>query len=284
MSIDHDETGLPLDAVLERLHADAAAGDPQAAGELGRLLCLLPQDGSLTAWTWLAPEWPAEPWLRAALASRPDDIDAAALLAGLLTQRFETGLQVHDGDPDSAITALQAEATALYSRILGRDPDNATAQAGLAAIQDLLESVDEPTDDLPADTTSVPRYSFYCATWSAYSGSVGWVSLLVATDPREFRWAFDRELRCGLEDDDDPAVFFADAEPAITVYRSGEPARLIWLERHLGRSAERPVEWSEFTLPSLTGDLLPVGHPARVRLSHGREWFAFYGCSVHNDC
>ncbi|GLY72772.1 hypothetical protein [Actinoallomurus iriomotensis] len=271
MSSDHDETELPLDAAFERLHADAAAGDPRAAGELGRLLCLLPQDGSLTAWSWLAPEWPAEPWLRAALASRPDDIDSAALLAGLLTQRFETGLQVHDGDSD---TALQDEATALYSRILGRDPDNATAKAGLAAIQDLLE---------PAGTTPVSGYGFYCATWSAHSGSAGWVSLLVATDPREFRWAFDRQLRCGLDGDDDPAVFFADTEPAITVYRSGEPTRLIRLERHLGRSAERPVEWSEFTLPSLTGDLLPVGHPAQVRLGHGSERLAFYGSSVYND-
>jgi hypothetical protein len=287
MSIDHGGTELPLDAVLERLHADAAAGDSRAAGELGRLLCLLPQDGAVLPWSWAAPEWPAEPWLRAALATRPDDIAAAALLAGLLTQRFETGRQDHDGDPGAAITALQDEATALYSRIMGRDPDNRTAKAGLAAIQDILSSFDEPADDLPAHTTPAPGYSFYCATWSAYSGSAGWVGFLVATDPGEFRWAFDLQLRCGLEDDDDPAALLEDAEPTIAVYSSGEPTTVIRLEPHLGRSAERPVEWAEFTLPPLTGELLPIGHPAPVRLGSGHldgsEHLAFYGSSGYND-
>lgn len=158
--------------MLEPLHADAVAGDPRAAGELGRLLCLLP-DGRLP-WSWLAPESSAETWLRAALASRPDDIDAAALLAGLLTQRFEEAIHERDGDADAATTALQDEATALYAGIMGRDPDNPTAKAGLAAIQDILSCWDDLTDDLPADTAPAPGYSFYCASLSAYSGSTVW--------------------------------------------------------------------------------------------------------------
>jgi hypothetical protein len=77
-------------------------------------------------------------------------------------------------------------------------------------------------------------------------------------------------------------VFFEHAEPTITVYCAGEPAKLIRLESNLGKSAERPVEWAEFILPSLTGELLPVGHPTPVRLSDG-ERLAFYGSSGYND-
>lgn len=155
-----------------------------------------------------------------------------------------------DGNTDAA---LQDEATALYARILGRDPGNATAKAGLAAIQDLLESF-RPTEGRPADITPAPGYSFYRATWSAGSGSSVWSSNLIATDPREFRWALDWELRCVVGDDPGPAVFFDYAdEPAITIFASGEPAMEIQLEPFLARTAERPVEWAEFTLPALTG-------------------------------
>src|SRR4051794_2552294 len=164
------------DEAVNALHADAVAGDPRAARELGRLLCLLPQEELPTRpWDWLAPRWPAEPWLRAVLASWPDDLEAAVLLAGLLTQQVDVLLMTDTARSATLRTAVDArhsEAVELYDRVLRSDAGNATAKAGLTALRTTLDwheasSLGGP----PVEAAPAPGHSFFCFQSSSYSGS-----------------------------------------------------------------------------------------------------------------
>ncbi|MEV6156867.1 hypothetical protein AB0L53_41635 [Nonomuraea sp. NPDC052129] len=65
---------------LESVRGAAQAGDYEAAREYGRLLSLLPAEMEESD-----DEWPCVWWFRVALEGRPEDHEAAVLLAARLT-------------------------------------------------------------------------------------------------------------------------------------------------------------------------------------------------------
>ncbi|MCU4748598.1 hypothetical protein [Streptomyces sp. G-5] len=156
---------------LAALHNEAITGNPEAARELGRLLCLLPDEPDGEAWP--LPHWPGEPWLRAALTARPGDTSAAVLLAGVLAQQIE--LRYVLGDPDSAIARRQGEALHLYRAVLRTDPGHPTARAGLEVLR-------RPATALTSDDT----YSYYRLDGTPPEGGT---ARLITPDPHELRWA-----------------------------------------------------------------------------------------------
>ncbi|WP_190816933.1 hypothetical protein [Saccharopolyspora pogona] len=77
---------MEIEKTVTLLQTVAEAGDPAAARELARLLCLAPPtaDGET-----LEDLWPGERWLRMALAADPDDSTSANPLAASLTQQID---------------------------------------------------------------------------------------------------------------------------------------------------------------------------------------------------
>ncbi|MEV4064351.1 hypothetical protein [Nonomuraea dietziae] len=80
---------------VEALQAAAQDGDAEAARECGRLLSLLP--GAAMAED--EPLWAGEPWLRAAVATRPDDTLARGCR---MTTSVRSSLPADDAGADSS--------------------------------------------------------------------------------------------------------------------------------------------------------------------------------------
>ncbi|MBE1531966.1 hypothetical protein [Actinomadura algeriensis] len=100
----------------------AAGTDPDAARELGHLLLRT---------SWLGDG--AERWLRRAVAARPDDAEAALLLATALATRCGR-IAGTPGRPCGDAGALAAEACGLYRTVLRLDPGSGAAASGLALL------------------------------------------------------------------------------------------------------------------------------------------------------
>ncbi|GAA2369365.1 hypothetical protein [Streptomyces carpaticus] len=156
---------------LAALHNEAVTGNPRAARELGRLLCLLPDGAGGEAWP--LRHWPGEPWLRAALTAWPGDAEAAVLLAGVLAQQIEWSYLL--GDPGSALARRQGEALHLYRSVLRADPEHPAARAGLDALR-------RPATALSGDS----GYSYYRLEATLPDGSA---ARLITADPDELHWA-----------------------------------------------------------------------------------------------
>ncbi|WP_432746660.1 hypothetical protein H7827_18890 [Streptomyces sp. JH002] len=211
---------------LAALHNEAVTGNPEAARELGRLLCLLPDEPDGEAWP--LPHWPGEPWLRAALTARPDDASAAVLLAGVLAQQIERRYVL--GDPDAAIARRQGEALHLYRAVLRTDPHHPTARAGLEVLR-------RPATALTSDDT----YSYYRLDAAFPDGAH--TARLITADPHELRWAARPLLT-------------ADAALSLTLHTPADKPHTLQLPGGL-----LPAD-----LPELPGPALPPGHPVRLTL------------------
>ncbi|MGV9351448.1 hypothetical protein ACWDSD_43465 [Streptomyces spiralis] len=153
---------------INRLRTAAAAGDPDAARELGRLLCMLRSDSLEHL---MNPDfvltWPEERWLRAALHTRPDDRLAASLLAGRLVQQInywkidDDNANAH-GEDERTLARRRDEAHALYAQTLKAVPEDPAARAGMAALNAWADDADMPED---------PPFSYYELTHEMGSGS-----------------------------------------------------------------------------------------------------------------
>ncbi len=110
-----------MDEKVAAVRAAAEAGQPDAARELGRLLCLLSDDAAeeATEFTGLAA-WPAERWLRVALGARPDDLLTAVLLAGLLLVQIDHWQRCDNPEADeSELESPCASTTPTVSAVAG---------------------------------------------------------------------------------------------------------------------------------------------------------------------
>ncbi|MFG3709158.1 hypothetical protein ACGF7U_31130 [Micromonospora sp. NPDC047670] len=233
------------------LREAAEMNDAEAARELGRLMCLVPQDpkarGQVEAFDFDVT-WPAEPWLRAATSARAEDGLAKKLLAGVLIRQiayWQSVDQIGSPDVDGAELAAannrrQAEAERLYSDVLRANPDDRTARAGLNALLEANVIVDDyPTEE---------GFSFYRVENELWSGSVCTLERLVVTDPDELRWACDAWL--GLDPD------WPVGDLTLVVYRHGTETDRISLAEHF----DETMDWSAVTIPPLAGEILPVEH------------------------
>jgi hypothetical protein len=218
--------------------------------ELGRLLSLTvtdpaePGDGDL--------EWPEERWLRAAVAARPDDVEALTLLAGRLAAQVSNwenywannpeGMAA-DGNDESTIERLQAEARDLHARILTAGPP-AHAEPGLDRLAELLDTpYTEPDVMAP--------YSFYALEDEGGGGSMVYTLTVIATDLDEIRWACDQWLTLsegGM------------GELTFSTYVEGAEASRIDLDEHRDGAS---ISWDAVPVPELTGALLPAGLPVK---------------------
>ncbi|BBJ37797.1 hypothetical protein SSPO_005150 [Streptomyces antimycoticus] len=160
------------DETIKRLRAAAAAGGPDAARELGRLLCMLRSDSleHLRNPDFLLT-WPEEQWLRAALRTRPDDRLAAVLLAGRLVQQInywkidDDNANAH-GEDERTLVRRRDEAHALYTQTLQAAPDDPAARAGIATLNAWADDA-----DIPFRTTSS------LSTWDQARSAIPRVSL-----------------------------------------------------------------------------------------------------------
>ncbi|MFD0692127.1 hypothetical protein [Actinomadura fibrosa] len=133
----------------------AAEDDPEAARDLGHLLLQT---------TWLDGGSEAEAWLRRATAARPADVQAAVLLATLLSLQCRQireapwGGGPASGDargPASGGAERRAvEACGLYGTALRLDPGSGAAASGLAL---LLHDVAVAGDGVPSAATAARR-------------------------------------------------------------------------------------------------------------------------------
>lgn len=234
------------DETITGLRTAAVAGDAGAALQLGRLLCLTAADpqgsGDLT--------WPEERWLRAAVAARPDDVEALLTLAGRLAQRIwywksvlETnpGAMAEHGQSEDTIRQLQTEAEELYARIRAAGPSG-HAEPGLDALAVVLGLSDKP----PAEDV----YSFHVLEDEDGSGPMVYRVTVVASGTDEIRWACDAWL---AQSDGG----FSGA-PMLTTYVAGAEAGSIDLGRYIVDGA---VSWDAVAVPELTGPRLPPGLP-----------------------
>lgn len=273
--------------LLTRLHADATAGAPAAARELGRLLNMPPGDPSDTevAECYEGVSWAGEPWLRAALAADPGDATAALLLAGQLVR------QIHE---DSVLGAIDAagpadsrraverriqEAGDLYAQAQLSDPGNRTAAAGL----DLLAQLRAGTAPEPVGGPADSAYGFYLLAMEVYSGSAGSVLRWAAPDLDELCWAFD--VVTPLMQD----FLFLDggSTPPVVLTLSVVDAGRVVHSIDLGESVVHDddtgldrVAWNGLDVPPLQGQPLPVGHFVDVP---GHAYPVHYGFSIHHD-
>ena len=209
------------------LRAAATGGDAEAAGQLGRLYCLLAADPDTGD---PADELsPAEPWLRRCLDARPGDSLAAVLLASRLTGLAALAAE---SDDDEHEAELIAQALELHRRALATDPTNAAARAGLGELDD-----------------DHGGYAYYLVEVDAGNGSILATESLVATDPDELRWAMDMWLEL---------IGHSAGTFEVTTHDGDRPSRSV-LVRHDGERAD----WGTAPLPALTGEPLPPGHPVR---------------------
>jgi hypothetical protein len=244
---------------ITRLRIATAAGDPDAARELGRLLCMLRTDSPVDAMDddFLAT-WPEEPLLRAALRARPDDQLAAVLLAGRLVQQIAFW-QIDDdhamahGEDDDTLARRHDEAHALYASVLKTDPGNAAARAGVATLN-------ARADDTGA-LEEEPPFSYYELIMEAGSGSFSHSEHVVATDPDEVRWACSWLVAPMVAQTVEPP-FGVDLD--LFTYSNGRLGSVVHLGRHF--HADGTLDWDAVEIPPLTGDPLPVGH--RVGIGH----------------
>lgn len=240
------------------LRAAAQDGDAGAAREYGRLLSLLPDVAVVED----EPVWPGEPWLRAAVTSRPDDALARTLLGSLLVTQIALWRTMVDIAPDvdeeeveSANTRRREEAEELLGGVLREAPEAPTPKACLAA---LAETFDE--GDYPEGEDGAFPYDYHLVETELWSGSVCTRLQLVVTDPEELRWACDYWL-----------ANYADLVGTLTLtsYSRGEKVDTVAL---LEGPAET-VDWEAVTIPPLAGAPLPPGHPAP-------HWRTYYGFTV----
>ncbi|MBL1114311.1 hypothetical protein JK364_18200 [Streptomyces sp. 110] len=243
------------DESLIRLRRAAAAGDARAALRLGRLLCLTaadpaePGDGE--------PTWPEEPWLRAAVAAHPDDVEALTLLAGRLAQQisyWEACLDMNPdvmewyGEDESTVERRHVEAEKLYARIRAAGPTR-HAGAGLDELAMLLGVGDKPAAEC--------AYSFYVMEDEAWSGSVRHSATIVASDAAEIRWACDKWFTLSEGG--------IGGEPTLTAWVDGAEVDSTDLGPHL---ADGGVDWDAVAVPELSGSRLPAGLPVPGRGLH----------------
>ncbi|MGV9351220.1 hypothetical protein ACWDSD_42220 [Streptomyces spiralis] len=240
------------DETITRLRSVAAAGDPQAALELGRLLCLTasdpaePGDGN--------PTWPEERWLCAAVEACPDDVEALTLLTGRLAEQisfWEAVRHVNSdfmaacGEDYDTVRRRRIEAEELYARIRAAGPLG-HAEAGLDELAVLLGVSGKPA----ADETV---YSFYVLEDEGWSGSVRHSATIVARDADEIRWACDEWL--ALSEGGFGTL-------TLAAYVDGAEVSSIDLGLHL---ADEVVDWDGVAVPDLSGLRLPAGLPVLGR-------------------
>ena len=142
---------------LESVRGAAQAGDYEAAREYGRLLSLLPAEMEESD-----DEWPCVWWFRVALEGRPEDHEAAVLLAARLTgdanalayayglddeedcgeEDFDDEDFDEEGEDDEEgnlarrnCERMRKEAQRLYEQVLRADPAHPGARSGLAAFE-----------------------------------------------------------------------------------------------------------------------------------------------------
>ncbi|MFI7149629.1 hypothetical protein ACIBO2_32315 [Nonomuraea sp. NPDC050022] len=244
---------------LESVRGAAQAGDYEAAREYGRLLSLLPAEMEESD-----DEWPCVWWFRVALEGRPEDHEAAVLLAARLTGdadalAYAYGLDDEEdcdeeGEDEEGNLArrncerMRKEAQRLYAQVLRADPAHPGARSGLAA----FEGVPFP----------VAPFSHYLVQGEYWSGTAGCREQLVVSDAEELQWACDH--------------WFAEIAGLgayhLSVYASGERLSHASLEP-LVRAADGSLDWSVITIPPLPGEPLPHGHPALLHNGH----IAHYG-------
>ncbi|MEV0390979.1 hypothetical protein [Nonomuraea sp. NPDC050643] len=239
---------------ITRLRAAATGGDPDAARELGRLLCLLRTDSLEVAGDgdFLAT-WPEEPWLRAALRARPDDRLAAVLLAGRLVQqiafwRIDDDHAAEHGEDDRTLARRRDEAQALYARVLEAEPGHSVARAGVAALNAWADD-----DGAPAKE---PSFSYYELDMTAGSGSYVHSERVVATDPDEVRWACSWLVAPMVAEVGEPPY---GVDLHLFTYAGGRCDGIVDLGERF--TADGTLDWDAVEIPPLTGEPLPVGHP-----------------------
>ncbi|MWA04987.1 hypothetical protein F8568_032405 [Actinomadura sp. LD22] len=246
---------------ITRLRAAATAGDPDAARELGRLLCMLRSD-SLERLR--DPEflltWPEEPWLRAALRARPDDRLAAVVLAGRLVQQIaywqlnDDNANAH-GEDEHTLARRRNEAHALYTQVLETAPDDPAARAGIAALHAWTDDT-ASTDALENE----PPFSYYELTLDMGSGSFLHTESVVTTHPDEVRWACPWLLAPVVAAVKEPPF---GVELTLFTYSGGRFDSVVHLHEHL--NADGTLAWDAIEIPPLTGNPLPAGHPVGTR-------------------
>lgn len=243
---------MTIDDDMAALRSAATSGDPDAARDLGRLLCLVPADPADPADSDRGDDTenchPGESWLRRTLAARPDDTSAAILLATRLALQLSQQVAVGEEEPE-----LRDEAVTLYRRVLGREPDHHGARIGLAELRELYEETDDPADD--ADCPESPQpYGFYLIETDTGSGSVNYHESLVVTDPDELRWACDRWLDVNY-----PEPEYRPFPLALEVWSGTVRLSTVDLVH-----SEGTIDWAAVTVPPLPGPPLPVGCPMRT--------------------
>lgn len=255
---------------MERLRGAADGGDAGAARELGRLLSMLRADVDeqveIDEHT-----WPEEQWLRAAVQARPDDRVAAVLLAGRLVQQIAHWSKDPDyaeehGEDEETLERREAEARALYERVLADDPDDPTARVGLATLVAWAHDGEDNTggDVLDAE----PPYWFYSVELGMGSGSFNHSETVITTDLDEARWALARLLAPVLAEVGGPPL---GVELHLFVHGNGEVQEVVRLDDHLDRDGR--VDWDAVTVPPLTGEPLPPGHPVGVdHYGYSTDW------------
>ncbi|MFI7147950.1 hypothetical protein ACIBO2_23810 [Nonomuraea sp. NPDC050022] len=248
--------------LVTRLRAAATAGDPDAARELGRLLCMLRTDSreGIMDGEFLAA-WPEEPWLRAALRARPDDQLAAVMLAGRLVQqiaywRIDDDHAIAQGEDDHTLARRRDEAHALYVRVLEADPGNPAARAGVATLNAWADGAGG-IDALEKE----PPFSYYELRLEAGSGSFLHSESVVTTHPDEVRWACSWLMAPVVAEVEEPPF---GVELSLFTYSDGRFAGSINLGEHF--TADGLLDWDAVEIPPLTGEPLPAGHP--VGTSH----------------
>ncbi|GAA2669872.1 tetratricopeptide repeat protein [Nonomuraea recticatena] len=238
------------------LRAMAHDGEAEAAREYGRLMGLLP-DAALAE---DEPVWAGEPWLRAAVAARPDDTLARTLLGSLLVTQIATWRNIaaiapdaDEGEIEAANTRRREEAEELLGGVLQVDPEAPTPKACLAALAEVFGE-----GDYPEDEDGLFPYDYHLVQTELWSGSVCTTLRLVITDPEELRWACDYWL-ANHDDLVGPLT--------LTSYSRGEEIGAMALVE----GSARTVDWEAVTIPPLTGVPLPPGHPA----PHLRAYYGF---------
>ncbi|MER7504265.1 hypothetical protein AB0L05_11405 [Nonomuraea pusilla] len=236
---------------VEALQNAAEGGDVDAALEVGRLLCMLrvgpdedPEDPDVIQ------SWPEEPWLRAAVRERPDDTQAATLLAGRLVQQIAFFAVDPDfaggyGEDETTLARRRDEARDLYGRVLRAAPGDPAAVAGIAML-DALSGGDGDSVDFPEP------FSYYELRLDHWSGSFCHSEVVIAAGLDELRWAHGQMLR--------HHILTPPTDPTLQLYRGGEAGEFIKLEG--------VVDLGAVTIPPLTGTPLPLGHPVQGGLAH----------------